>query len=250
MKNLNVLGSTKYLLAALFAIFYLSGCAENIRQPSSMADHEAALRNAPMDVYSTPAVKSEGSLFSDDARMDMFSDLKARRVGDIITVNIVETSKASKNAQTNTGRNNRMNASIDALAGYENTDNVPVVGSVFGSLGLNMSTGLNASYSSKFNGSGTTSRNENMTAKVSARVLQVLPNGNLIIRGTQEMLVNNEKHYIDVQGVVRPADIDANNTVLSTYMADARIDYRGEGDVSRKQREGWLSRLLDVIWPF
>ncbi len=85
---------------------------------------------------------------------------------------------------------------------------------------------------------------------MSARIIQVLPNGNLVLRGSQEILVNNEKQYITIQGVVRPVDIGTDNTVLSTYIADARIDYTGEGDLSRKQREGWLSRFIDVVWPF
>ena len=89
-----------------------------------------------------------------------------------------------------------------------------------------------------------------MTAQISARVIQVLPNGNLVVRGSREITVNYEKQYIIVQGVVRPEDISPENTVLSTYIADAKIDYTGKGDLSRQQRQGWLSRLIDVIWPF
>jgi len=89
-----------------------------------------------------------------------------------------------------------------------------------------------------------------MNASLSARIIQVLPNGNLVLRGSQEILVNNERQYITIQGVVRPHDITNNNTVLSTYIADARIDYTGQGDLSRKQREGWLSRFFDTVWPF
>ncbi|MDR1920232.1 MAG: flagellar basal body L-ring protein FlgH [Candidatus Adiutrix sp.] len=233
-------------LAALLA----AGCAERISQPSPLVNQEAALRNPPVEIYSEPAVRNEGSLFSEDSRLDMFSDLKARQVGDIITINIVETSKASKTANTATSRSNAVNAQTNALLGYENPANLPGIGNLFDKLNFRSAVGIDANYDSNFAGKGSTSRNENMTAKMSARVIQVLPNGNLVIRGSQEIMVNNEKQYITVQGVVRQADVSADNTVLSTYLADARIDYTGQGDLSRKQREGWLSRALDVIWPF
>ncbi len=237
-------------LAAAFCAFFLGGCAEQINQPSSVVNQEAALRLPPVETYPEPAVRSEGSLFSETARMDLFSDKKARRVGDIITINIVENSRATKNATTSTGRANAVTAQTRALFGYENTANVPAVGGVLDGIGFNNAMGIDASFTSSFSGNGSTTRNENMTARMSGRVIQVLPDGNLVIRGSQEILVNNEKQYITVQGVVRPSDIDADNTVLSTYMADARIDYSGRGDISRKQREGWLSRFLDVVWPF
>jgi len=239
----------KALLILLTATL-LSGCSQRIQEPASVANQEAALRNPPVETYPEPAARNEGSLFSDDSRLDLFADIKGRRVGDIVTINIVETSKANKNATTSTGRSNAVNAETRALFGWENHNNIKGVGSVFNKMNLNPSAGIDAEFSSSFTGRGTTSRNENITAKMSARVIQVLPNGNLVLRGSQEIMVNNEKQYITIQGVVRPVDISTDNTVLSTYIADARIDYTGEGDLSRKQREGWLSRFIDVIWPF
>ncbi len=240
----------KQALLLLMAAALVSGCSQRIQEPSSVANQEAALRNPPVETYPEPAVRNEGSLFSDDARLDLFADIKARRVGDIVTINIVETSRASKNAATATGRSNEITADTRALLGWEDHNNVRGVGSVFNKMNLNPSAGIDAEFSSSFSGRGSTSRNENITAKMSARIIQVLPNGNLVLRGSQEILVNNEKQYITIQGVVRPVDIGTDNTVLSTYIADARIDYTGEGDLSRKQREGWLSRFIDVVWPF
>jgi flagellar L-ring protein precursor FlgH len=237
-------------MAAVFCVIFLTACAGPVNEPSSVVNQEAALRLPPVETYPEPVVYSEGSLFSEAARMDLFSDKKARRVGDIVTINIVENSRASKNATTTTGRSNSITAATRGLLGYENPANIPAIGNVFDSAGFNNAMGIDASYESAFSGRGTTARTETMTARMSARVIQVLPDGNLVIRGSQEILVNNEKQYITVQGVVRPSDIDADNTVLSTYMADSRIDYSGRGDISRKQREGWLSRFLDVVWPF
>ncbi|MDR2443556.1 MAG: flagellar basal body L-ring protein FlgH [Deltaproteobacteria bacterium] len=228
------------LVLALTAI----GCSKPLSTPSSLANQQAALINPPVETYPQPAIKTEGSLFSEDSRPDFFSDMKAQRIGDIITINIVETSKANKTATTSTSRSNEVNTSVNTLFGVEATPMLTT------SRGLNLLKGVDASYDSQFRGSGTTSRNENITAKISARIVQVLPNNNLVIRGSQEILVNNEKQYITVQGVVRPADVATDNSVLSTYLADARIEYVGKGDLTNKQREGWLTRALDKIWPF
>jgi flagellar L-ring protein precursor FlgH len=234
------------VLATLLAVIILAvtGCSQPLSKPSSLANQEAALNNPPVETYATPAIRTEGSLYSEDSRPDFFSDMKAQRVGDIITINIVETSRANKTANTTTRRSNEVNTSVDALFGLEAPGKLPTPG------GLNLIRGVDASYSSQFSGSGTTGRNESITAKISARIIQVLPNQNLVVRGSQEILVNNEKQFITVQGVVRPADVATDNSVLSTYIADARIEYTGQGDLTNKQREGWLSRFLDKVWPF
>ena len=240
---------TLLALLAVAALAGVSGCAERIHQPVSVANQEAALMNPPVETFPEPAVRTEGSLFTENS-VNLFADAKARRVGDIVTINIVENSKASKAANTSTGRKNSLQANTEALMGYEDPTNVPLIGGVFSSLNYKPDVGVKASYNSSFSGSGSTNRTENMTARLSARIIQVLPNGNLVLRGSQEILVNNERQYITVQGVVRPHDISSDNTVLSTYIADARIDYSGQGDLSRKQREGWLSRFFDSVWPF
>jgi flagellar L-ring protein precursor FlgH len=165
-------------------------------------------------------------------------------VGDIITINIVESSRGNKQVNTSLNRNSQVNASVTALLGLEDPGVMPTPG------GINLLRGVNAGTQTQFTGQGTTSRNETVTAKVSARIIQVLPNSNLVVRGSQEILVNNEKQYITIQGVVRPADIANDNTVLSTYLADARIEYTGQGDLTAKQRQGWLTRAIDKIWPF
>ncbi|MDR1110655.1 MAG: flagellar basal body L-ring protein FlgH [Deltaproteobacteria bacterium] len=233
-----------WTLMALSVALLAAGCGPKLNQPSSLANQEAALTNPPVQTYPNPAIKTEGSLFSEDSRPDFFSDMKARRVGDIITINIVETSRANKTANTSTRRSNDVDASVDALFGLEAPGKLPTP------LGMNLAQGVKGGFSSQFSGTGSTSRNENITAKISCRIIQVLPNDNLVVRGSQEILVNNEKQYITVQGVIRPADVATDNSILSTYLADARIEYTGQGDLTNKQREGWLSRALDKIWPF
>jgi flagellar L-ring protein precursor FlgH len=221
----------------------MTACGPKLSTPSTLANQEAALQNPPVQTYATPAIKTEGSLFSEDTRPDFFADMKAMRVGDIITVNIVETSRASKQANTALSRNGRVGADFNTFLGMEASNNPP-------KQGFDIWRGIDAGMNTQFTGTGTTARNENITARVSARIVQVLPNQNLVVRGSQEILVNNEKQYITVQGVVRPADIATDNTVQSTYLADARIEYTGKGDITNKQREGWLTRAIGAIWPF
>jgi flagellar L-ring protein precursor FlgH len=213
------------------------------KAPSPQVTQKAALRSPPLQQYPPPAPQTEGSLFSDEAQPFLFTDVRANNVGDIVTINIVETSKASKQTQTNLGRNNEVQASLKALLGYET--NLPGVGGDY-----SPSTAIDAKFGSKFTGNGKTTRNETMSAQISARVIQILPNGDLVLRGSREVTVNNEKQYLIIQGVVRPQDISPDNTVLSSYIADARIDYTGKGDLSDQQRQGWASRVLNVIWPF
>jgi flagellar L-ring protein precursor FlgH len=235
--------SFAFALAAL-ALATLAGCGQGLQQPSPLANQAAALNIPPVEVYATPAVKTEGSLFNDDSRPDFFSDMKAQRVGDIITINIVETSRATKQANTSTSRNNAVSSTVNSLFGLEKPGVMPTPG------GFNLLGGVDVSSSSSFTGAGSTSRTENITAKISCRIIQVLPNRNLVVRGSQEIMVNNEKQYITVQGVIRPADVATDNSVLSTYLADARIEYTGQGDISNRQREGWLTRFMGNIWPF
>ncbi|MDR1040941.1 MAG: flagellar basal body L-ring protein FlgH [Deltaproteobacteria bacterium] len=229
--------------AAIFALGAMCACGPKLQTPSTLSNQEAALQNPPVETYAPPAIKTEGSLFSEDTRPDFFADMKAQRIGDIITINIVETSRASKQASTALNRNGRVTADFNTFLGFEEPD--PPTKS-----GFSLMRGIDAGMGNQFTGTGQTSRNENITAKVSARIVQVLPNQNLVVRGSQEILVNNEKQYITVQGVVRPADIATDNTVLSTYLADARIEYTGKGDITNKQREGWLTRAVNAIWPF
>jgi len=103
---------------------------------------------------------------------------------------------------------------------------------------------------SKYGGSGSTSRQETLNATVSAKVIDVLTNGNLMIEGRRNVRVNNEDQIIIIEGTVRPADIGPNNVVNSIYIADARISYSGKGILSDRQSPGWLMNIVDKLWPF
>jgi flagellar L-ring protein FlgH len=236
-------------MVVLFALA-LSACAggkgvkkAGMAAPSARPVTDNISANQPGNDYQTA---TEASLFRESRYYGFFQDLRAHKVGDLVTINIVETSKASKQADTKTGRTSSIDAGISNLLGYE--------GKMKSSLGLPKSFDntamFKASMGNNFDGSGSTSRDESMTASITARVMEVLPNGNLVIEGTRKIRVNNETQNITLSGIIRRMDISPDNTVLSTYIANARIAYTGNGPVSDKQRPGWLARILDLVWPF
>lgn len=194
---------------------------------------------------------ASASLYNDTISRNFFQDLRAYQVGDLVTVNIVETSSASKNASTQTGRESSIDAGIDNLLGWEGKLKYLTslgqgsVGDAYDNASL-----FRGSLSNSSSGSGTTSRTETMMAYMTVRVMEVLPTGNLFIQGTREVKVNNETQYIVLSGTIRPADISHDNTILSSYIGDAKIEYTGTGALSDKQRPGWLTRAVDFVWPF
>lgn len=180
---------------------------------------------------------NKGSLWTgNQSRSFFFQDAKASRVGDIVTVRVVENARGSKAAGTSTDRTSGLSISTAALFGTPSN--------TLGNLGAS------ADFTDSFSGDGTTTRSGSLTADVTAIVTAIFPNGNMMIEGEREVLINNEKEYLAVSGVIRPEDIQQGNTILSTVIADAKIEYSGTGVVSDKQSPGWLMRILDFIWPF
>ncbi len=190
-----------------------------------------------------PQIKYDGSLWRESGLLsDLFINPKARRIGDIVTIKIVESSTASNKASTQTGRSSSISGGIDSLFGIEKEFEDASHFNPFAS--------IKSDLTSSFNGSGTTTRSGDLTAYITTRVTGVLPNGNLMITGSREVTVNNERQYISISGIIRPRDISPQNIILSTYISDARIAYSGKGVINDRQRPGWLARVIDTIWPF
>ena len=205
--------------------------------------HQSAEVTTPAFDQQIPAPQqnySSGSLWQASST-GLAEDLKARRLGDIITVVISEQASASKKASTGTSRSSSISAGIPKILGLETT-------------GIknwaDLSELLSASYGSKFDGSGSTSRQETLQATISAKVVDVIPNGNLLIEGRRNVRVNNEDQIIVLTGTVRGRDVSADNTVSSALIADAKIAYSGKGIISDRQKPGWLLNALDKVWPF
>jgi flagellar L-ring protein precursor FlgH len=229
----------------VLSLCLINSCAGS---QSRIATSEAVQMVPPPAEPSGPAARSadaeQASLLKKTAYRGFFQDLRALQVGDLVTINIVETSKASKSAATKTGRESAIDAGIENALGYESQ-----LKKIFPDDFDNKNM-FKASLGSSFDGSGSTDRVESMTAFMTARVMNVTTNGNLYIEGRRQIRVNNETQFIILSGLIRPTDISPNNTVLSSYIADAKIEYLGSGAVSDKQRPGWLGRVVDVVWPF
>jgi flagellar L-ring protein precursor FlgH len=171
------------------------------------------------------------------------SDKKARYINDIVTIIISETAAGGNKASTSTSRNTNTSAAITSLFGIENAiigNNATMGGKI----------GLGGTSTNALKGDGDTSRNSTLEARISARVLRVFENGNLLIEGRRQVTVNAEDQFIIITGIVRTDDIAAENTVASQYIADARIVYTGDGVINDKMRPGWLTRVVDWVWPF
>ncbi len=192
-------------------------------------------------------VDRKGSIWpAQGSKNFLFSDRKAKEVGDIITVNVVEKTSASKSAATKSDRGSSADASVTTLFGIPLDLGI----SDFLGLGNSFSPEVEGAYSSSFDGSGSTERSDDFTAKITVQVVDVLPNGNLTIKGYREVVVNHERQTLVLKGIIRPEDITPVNTIDSTYIADAEIEYAGKGVISDKQSPGWLVRVIDVAWPF
>jgi flagellar L-ring protein FlgH len=170
-----------------------------------------------------------------------FGDHRARNLGDLLTVKIVEISQASEKATTDTGRTSEISAGVPNFFAWPGAN--PPKNVVPNSL-------ISANTNNTFAGTGETTRSGTITATLSAKVIEVFANGNLAVEGKRELYVNNEKKEILLQGIVRPKDISSDNSVLSTQVADAKIILTGIGVIGEKQRPGWLTRIFDGVWPF
>lgn len=185
---------------------------------------------------------SNGSIWQ-TASIPLTEDGKARRLGDIVTIVITENATASKQATTATGRSSEISAGIPNMLGLEGA-------SILTKNFADLSNLINASASSNFDGSGSTTRKESLSATITAKVVDVLPNSNLLIEGRRNVKVNNEDQIVTVRGTIRQRDITAENTINSIFVADAQITYSGEGIISDRQKPGWLMNVIDKLWPF
>lgn len=180
---------------------------------------------------------SNGAIFQAGHQMSLFEDIKARRVGDILTVLLVEQTDAEKNSSTNIDKNSNNNLTN------------PTLGSTITANPYDVGVGLNSGH--QFSGEGGSNQSNSLEGSIAVTVAGVLPNGNLVVQGEKWIRINQGNEFIRLRGIVRPADVSARNTVLSTLVADARITYSGTGPVAEANQVGWLSRFfMSPLWPF
>jgi flagellar L-ring protein FlgH len=179
---------------------------------------------------------SEGSLWRD---RPFVADLRAYRVNDLVTVKISESTNAISKADVTTNR-----------AGSNKLSSPTLFGALTG-FGIASNSGDKAtSNTNKFAGTGTTGRSATFTTTITARVVKVIGNGNLIVEGYRDIQLNNETQRLYVAGMIDPNRLDGTNTITSGQVAELRIGYGGEGIVDETLKPGYISRLLNYIWPF
>ncbi len=237
------LKNKKYCFAALCLGLYLPACSTSHRAVDS------ASTVIPKHLYAKKAkpVLQEGALWPGDTSDNLlFQDNKARKVGDIVTVTINETATSSQTATTNTARNTTINMQAPNVLGLPTSLGVKN----FLGLGNQFDPTVSATIANQNQGNGTVSRDGTLTGTISALITEILPSGNFKIEGRRSVTVNNEEQIMVLRGIVRPQDINFDNTILSQWIADASISLTGEGVVADEQRKGWLSRILSKVWPF
>jgi len=241
---------TPFAAACLILTLLLGGCgaAERIRNIGKAPDMTPMGQDKPIPIalpmpQPDPAVYQPNSLWRSGARA-FFKDQRAARVGDILTVAIDIADKAKVDNATTRTRSNTEKADLTNFLGYEGTLSKFLPNSVdpasLSSFGSTSNSG----------GTGAVNREETIELTVAALVTQVLPNGNLVIQGRQEVRVNNELRDLFVTGVVRPEDISNTNTIKHTQIAEARISYGGRGQLTDVQQARYGQQLYDIIFPF
>lgn len=194
------------------------------------------------------AANNPGSIFAASEADTLFEDSRARRVGDIVVVKLVENTKAQNKAETTAKKDGSNDYQVSAMFNRGHAGFIP-----FMPIGPQPSVGmpvLNTGSVSDLTATGKTKRENYVTTSLATRVLRVLPGGLMEIEGAREIRVNEETEYMVVRGMIRSKDVGADNSVLSTQIADASIEYYGKGVLADKQKPGWFTRLMDNIWPF
>jgi flagellar L-ring protein precursor FlgH len=181
---------------------------------------------------------NEGSLYTSNAyRSNLFRDSKARFINDIVTIRVQETTQAVASADAKNSRDTSASAGFDKLFGLEKV--VKELPTIVGGKG-----------GSSYEGTGSTSRSTTLETNLAARVIDVLPNGYLVVEGKREIHVNNENQSIYLTGIVRPEDISSGNVVASSAIAQMSVRLQGKGVVSQPIKPGWLYKILNNILPF
>jgi flagellar L-ring protein precursor FlgH len=214
---------------ALLAVVLTSACATtpptNVHQPMSA-------RPAPR--MESPA--TNGAIYQAAYSRPLFEDRRARFVGDTITIKITESTTASAANANKLDKSNTQKASVSALSGLPGK----------GLLGMD----LGATSSTAFSGKGAAANNNVFNGSITVTVIDVMPNGNLLVSGEKQLAIGEEQEFVRISGVVNPSFVDFSNTIDSSKVADARIEYKSAGQISDGQIMGWMARFFLNVLPF
>ncbi len=202
---------------------------------------------APVYPQPQPITKPKnGSLFQDRNGLLLFGNTNSHRIGDIITITLEESTSSTKSSgvaidkESNTSL---LEAGNPTVLGRDTAKDLPIVG--------NVTVPLNTAQTRGFSGDASADQSNSLQGNISVTITNILPNGNLIVRGEKWLTLNNGDEYIRISGILRKEDVTLENTVSSTKLANARISYSGTGDLANSQKMGWLSKLFNSsLWPF
>jgi flagellar L-ring protein precursor FlgH len=187
-------------------------------------------------VLPPPTPRTDGAIYQSGQQIELFADLKARRVGDVLTIRLTETTNASKSAVTKTTKTTSVNNTGPTLFGKTITaGGVPI-----------FTTTLAGADS--FDGEGSSTQGNSLAGSLTVTVMEVQPNGNLVVQGDKTLKLNQGDEFVHVSGVVRFADIQADNTVTSDRVSDAHISYSGKGVINSANQMGWLARFFNSVF--
>ena len=232
------------LAAACLPLAACSTAMEAVKGPElAPMTYPSALVPSQQAYLPEPTPASANSLWRTGAR-SFFGDQRARRVGDILTVNIDINDRAQTQNATNRQRSNSASGGVSNFLGFENS-----IGKLFPG-GFDPANMISTEGDVSASGSGSVNRSERVNLTVAAIITAVMPNGNLVIQGRQEVRTNREVRELTVAGIVRPEDISSANTINHTQIAEARISYAGRGDISRMQATPAAQSLVERFSPF
>ena len=187
-------------------------------------------------VLPPPTPRTDGAIYQAGQQIELFADLKARRVGDVLTIRLTETTSASKSATTKTAKTTAVNNTGPTVLGRTITaSGVPI-----------FTTTLAGADS--FDGEGSSTQANSLAGSLTVTVMEVQSNGNLVIQGDKTLKLNQGDEFVHVSGVVRRADISTDNTVTSDKVADAHISYSGKGVINSSNSMGWLARFFNSVF--
>ncbi len=215
----------------------LSGCV--IHAPAIPDDPSYAPVMSPTQA---PTMAHNGSLYRPTMGMDLFSDRVARHIGDIVTVILQESTTSQKSTSVDISKDSSV--LVPQVAGAAGT----MLGNAVGLKGLGLGTDLSSQ--TDFKGGGDAAQSNNLRGSIAVSVVDIWPNGTLVIRGEKWLTLNKGKEFIRINGLVRPDDISPDNTIMSTKVANARITYSGTGQMASSQSMGWVTRFFNSkYWP-
>lgn len=239
--QLKVIG--QYSLVSILGFSVLAGCS--IKEPAKPDTPYYA--PVQMPTFESPKPVN-GAIYHASTSRNIYSDGRANRVGDIITINLTESTQSTKQSTTNTRRQTNIDLPVPTILGKPLVLNKPEpVNRLFN--GREFSSSIEGS--NRFNGNAASNMSNQLSGNITATIHELYPNGVMLVRGEKWLTLNQGDEYIRVSGLVRPQDIGADNTVDSTRLADARITYSGTGPLAEANAQGWLQRFFSgPFMPF